>query len=448
MTRLEVDPDVLTELDRSFAAAAFSTLQLAIRAQRAAVEPALLAAAPLDPLGVARSVLRIEGAVAGRAGLLGSAGALGADATELATAAASYAAADAAVGASLDVRAAAVTGAALSARMADLAVASLAPYAEDGLHQGERSALQIVGMPRPVADSIATAERDAVGVSLRAWAARLPDGPGDATSVGPPAAGAVVPATNLGDYLASVDRLCDGQGHIAVVAIDGSPPRYVVLLPGVATLGSTPYPQDLPGAAVAEELGDSAYSRGVRQAIDAAGVPVGAAVMLVGHSQGGIVAMNLAGDHRFNGGRVAVTHVVAAGSPISTKPLPAGAPTRVMSLENRADLVTHLDLDRAPVPVDPRRRTVYGFTRQTGSVVGNHDLAETYAPVAGHATGSVAPKQQSAAAAASARFTADPAVADYLRSAQPYLDGAPVRTQYFQLTDRPSAALPRPRPSE
>lgn len=453
MTGLDVDLDVLAGLESSFATAGVTTVALAARAQRAAVDPALLAAGGLVPLGVARSVGRIEIAVAGPAGLLRSAAALGADAAELAAAAASYAAADlvldAGAAAGRELRAALVSAAGLSGRLGNQALAEVAPYTEDGLRRGERSALELLGLPRPVADLIATAERDAVGAQVRASASRIADGPGSASAVGlPAAAGATAdtPAATVGDYLSRVDQLCDGQGSIAVVAIEGPEPRYVVLLPGVASFAPTPYPQDLPGAVVAEELGDSAYGWGVRQALDLAAVPVGASVMLVGHSQGGIVAMNLAGDRSFNGGRVAVTHVVAAGSPISAKPVAAGAPTRVLSLENRADLVTHLDLDRAPVPVDSSQRTVYTFTRQTGSVVGNHDLVGTYAPVAGHGATPTTPKQQAAEAAAEARFDAEPAVVDYLRSAQPYLSGDPVHTQYFQLTDRPPAPAPVPHP--
>ena len=62
--------------------------------------------------------------------------------------------------------------------------------------------------------------------------------------------------------------------------------------------------------------------------------------MLVGHSQGGMVAAELAGelnrDHEFT-----VTHVVTAGSPIGLSPVPSSI--SVLSLENRGDVVPELD---------------------------------------------------------------------------------------------------------
>ena len=65
-------------------------------------------------------------------------------------------------------------------------------------------------------------------------------------------------------------------------------------------------PQDLPGAAAAMVAGATAYTRCVAEALDAAGVARGSEVVLVGHSEGGLVAMDLAGDPSFNGGRVRV----------------------------------------------------------------------------------------------------------------------------------------------
>lgn len=61
----------------------------------------------------------------------------------------------------------------------------------------------------------------------------------------------------------------------------------------------------------------------VRAALDAAQIPAGSNVMLVGHSQGGIIANRLAADPSFNSssgsaGTYDVTHTFSVGSPVQT----------------------------------------------------------------------------------------------------------------------------------
>ena len=84
----------------------------------------------------------------------------------------------------------------------------------------------------------------------------------------------------------------------------------------------------------------SVFERGVILALRQAGVRPDEPIMLVGHSQGGMVAARLAGDltthHQF-----LVTHLVTAGSPIGLAAIPAGI--SVLSLENRGDVVPELD---------------------------------------------------------------------------------------------------------
>jgi len=149
--------------------------------------------------------------------------------------------------------------------------------------------------------------------------------------------------------------------------------RWVVELPGMRHMGVSADPEDLSGAVSAMALPATAYTRSVVKALDAAGVPRGAPVLLVGHSQGGIVAMDLAGDPAFNGERVQVTHVVVAGSPISSKQVAPGSDTKVVSVENVNDVVTHLDAVDA-APVTPQRLT-YQFSADGHDVVRTHDAA-------------------------------------------------------------------------
>lgn len=268
---------------------------------------------------------------------------------------------------------------------------------------------------------------------VRGVAAALDDGPGRATTVQRADVVALLqPAPTLGDWLARTQLVnLPHHGDVAVVTLVGKPPRYVVLLPGIHRILPGADVQDGQGAARALLAATSAYTRAVGRALDAAGVPVGAAVLLVGHSQGGIAAMDLAGDPGFNGPRVRVTHVVAAGSPITDKAVVAGSGTRVLSLENSHDLVPHLDGADGLGPHQPGR-VVHVFDRDTGRVGANHGLEDTYAPAAGGPSPTGDPRL----ARAYADFSRDPAVGAFVGSAAPYL-GVPVAAvATFVLTDR------------
>ncbi|PZP15255.1 MAG: hypothetical protein DI611_09810 [Brachybacterium faecium] len=96
----------------------------------------------------------------------------------------------------------------------------------------------------------------------------------------------------------------------------------------------------------------------VRAAMDAAGIPPGSNVMLVGHSQGGIVGSHLASDPNFNSasgadGTYNVTHAFSVGSPVQTV-LPAQGGTEVVNVthgpaslgwpSSTGDHIAHLDL--------------------------------------------------------------------------------------------------------
>ena len=109
------------------------------------------------------------------------------------------------------------------------------------------------------------------------------------------------------------------------------------------------------------------------KAMAAAGIPPGAPVMLVGHSQGGMAAAHLAADPDFQGG-YDVQHVVTAGSPTAQVPhVPSN--TQLLSLENSGDLVPLTDGEDNP---DEPNRTTVVFDGRTGSIGENHSM-DTYA---------------------------------------------------------------------
>lgn len=116
---------------------------------------------------------------------------------------------------------------------------------------------------------------------------------------------------------------------------------------------------------------------GLTEAMTRAGVQPGEPVMLVGHSQGGLVAMRAAEEYSRDG-RFTVTHVVTAGSPIARMDVPASV--SVLALENRFDLVPQLD--GRPPPAEANRVTVV-FDAQHHDIGRNHAIAATYLPAGG-----------------------------------------------------------------
>ena len=117
----------------------------------------------------------------------------------------------------------------------------------------------------------------------------------------------------------------------------------------------------------------------VREALRQAGAGPDDPVLLVGHSQGGLVAVraaaDLQGDHR-------VTHVVTVGSPTARLDVP---PTvQVLSLENRQDVVPRLDA--APNPDRASHVTVV-FDAPAATLADEHAM-RVYAPAAAALDGS------------------------------------------------------------
>ena len=211
------------------------------------------------------------------------------------------------------------------------------------------------------------------------------------------------------------------EASIAVQRIVGHDgvARYVVALSGMRNLASTQDPEDLIGATAAMVDARTNYVTCVREALDTELVPVGAQVLLVGHSQGGIVAMDLAGDPAFNGTRVRVAQVIAAGSPISSKEVAAGSGTRVLSIENVNDIVTHLDAVDTSTNHQSVGRLVYRFAVDEHDVVANHDV-----------------RLYSREAAVLAD-SPNPLMIDVQTDLQPFLEGS-ATTTVFTLHDRPT----------
>ena len=130
------------------------------------------------------------------------------------------------------------------------------------------------------------------------------------------------------------------EEHVSI--IDGEEVRsWTVVLQGTQNWDPVSRnPQDLQtnlqavGGLASEQLD------AVKTAMEMAGIGQGEPVELVGHSQGGIIAAQLACDAAF-ASKYAITNVTTAGSPIAGY-APRGTP--VLALENDRDIVPGLDL--------------------------------------------------------------------------------------------------------
>ena len=146
------------------------------------------------------------------------------------------------------------------------------------------------------------------------------------------------------------------QARIRVQRLDppGGRRAWIVSVPGTRTWSPVAgtNPLDLTGNLRAMGQQRTAAGSAVLAAMRRSGVRPGEPVLLAGHSQGGLVAADLAADPAVRR-EFAITHVVTAGSPIALDPIPAGV--EVLALEHD-DVVPRLD--GAPNPAGPNWVTV------------------------------------------------------------------------------------------
>ena len=154
-------------------------------------------------------------------------------------------------------------------------------------------------------------------------------------------------------FLRNIETLST-DGRILVQNVRGPDGvvRYVVQAPGMAPgRPRNDSPQDFVGAWNNLFMTDSPYTRSILLALADYGIPRGADLALIGHSEGGIAVMNLAQDEEFCRA-YRVTHVIAVGSPVDSKK-PADPRTWVASITNQHDIVPVLDGRGAGSAFDP-----------------------------------------------------------------------------------------------
>lgn len=137
----------------------------------------------------------------------------------------------------------------------------------------------------------------------------------------------------------------DSHGDVRVTRVDNGTgtPAYVVSIPGTETWSpsASATGRDLTANLQLVAGNPTAAAQSVELALQQADIPPGAPVMLVGHSQGGIIAATLASDPAFVE-RYGVTNVLTYGAPIDHVTIDPSV--RVLQVQHGFDVVPRLDL--------------------------------------------------------------------------------------------------------
>lgn len=406
----------LRRLGRAYAAAGAACAQHAVALHAYLVNPAVLASAVADPIGAMRFEEALLNALDGPRGLT--------------TIAVHCAATDVALQAGADAY---VSADRLNAQVVP-AVAGVAHLGAGltafgrGLHRGgvTRAFAELAAADPNLADSaVDVLSGFWSDVTLISMVAALPDGRADVrrTGVDTAAQERVAPRSvrDLMTGLAWRNRPSAG-GDIDVRFVyvtDGSgrvQRRAIVDIPGTKNWrlsAHEPDPTSLSTNLKAVTGGRTTYQAGVLEAMRQAGVGHDEPVLLVGHSQGGMVAVNVAAQVA-QSREFAVTNVVTAGSPVARLPVPASV--QVLSIENDGDVVPHADGADNPDTINHITVTVH---RNSGDAVVNHDITTSYVPAAHDIDASD-----------------DPSVRAAVQGLQPFLTGQEVSTVVFHVRRR------------
>ncbi|KQW05037.1 hypothetical protein ASC66_15275 [Leifsonia sp. Root4] len=147
----------------------------------------------------------------------------------------------------------------------------------------------------------------------------------------------VRPPRGVGELAARVPSSAAGSPQIRLERYGGAAgTRWVVYLAGTADFAPTPAgePFDLTANVLATADGDAASERAVREALAAAGADASDPLLVVGHSQGGLVAGRLA-----EAGDLSVAAYVNLGGPLGAV---SAAEAPGLSIEHSEDIVPAL----------------------------------------------------------------------------------------------------------
>jgi pimeloyl-ACP methyl ester carboxylesterase len=403
--------DEIVAMARRFGAAATDTLHAAWTLHGYLVHPGLAESALFDPVGYAEFEVDLLDALDGLHGLTWVGVQSGVIDGELRLAAAGYEAADQLYNEAHD--------AALG--VAELPAALIA--AADALvTTGDPITAAQAGIARDpeMADVIV----DALGIPalLTAGALLLPDGRGVVHSLGRDTRGvAGQPPRRLTDVVRDLEQRNDDSHHgaidVRILTLPDGSRRAIVDITGTKSWSITAT-DDITSLTTNGRalVGDrTAYEQGVLAAMHEAGVQPGDDVMLVGHSEGGLVAVNTARDAA-RSGEFNVTHVITAGAPVGLTVGQLPGKVRVLALENAKDVVPHLDGVANP---DKPNVTTASSSHGNGTVGDDHGLKSAYVPEA-----------------ADVQASDDKSIRDFLSSASGYFQATGVSTHAYQVTRR------------
>ncbi|MFL6140321.1 MAG: hypothetical protein ACJ72N_00435 [Labedaea sp.] len=360
--------------------------------QRFLADPNVIASALLDPAGAARFEAALLGALDGPTGLTVRSAAVGLRGVTLRATSAAYHQVDQLNAKAIDavrwMEGAAVTSspatAALTALGAGGPIAADVYLNYDGdwqryLVEHPGMVDQLIGMSPGMLSSLGLPMDLAALMDITA--AAYPDGEPSVADNGIDPTGAT-PPHGLGDVMDGLGHRNGTESNIDVRKVVGADGRvaYIVDIPGTRVW-------NLPGrdGGSANDFGtnvdamagnETVLQKGLEDAMRRAGIGPNDPVMLVGHSQGGMVAARAANDF-VTSGEFHVTHVMTAGSPVGRMPVPDGV--QMLSLENSGDVVAHLDASDNPASDN---RTTVMFDNQSGTVGGNHAITHNYADAA------------------------------------------------------------------
>ena len=418
---VEAHYDDMVAAARLFGQAAGDTTGTALRLHRYLLDPDVVASAVFDPAGAALFEARLITALDGPAGVSWIAARCATLDLGLRAAAAAYLGAD-----RLDERFAPEVGALTHGPRALIrGVSTLAPGDVSGALE------EIISADPELADLGIGFGADLLGAGSVTAGTRLlgglfDDGAPRVAALGTDhVADRAGPPRCLTDLLAGLCWRASGRsGEIDVrlltgVDASGLPIRKVIVdIPGTRTWSPALHNADVTSLATnlrAIGGGVTSYEQGIVEAMRRAGVRRDDDVLLVGHSEGGMVALNAA-RHLAQTGEFSVGHVITAGAPIG---LTAGAvPSRVdvLALENSGDVVPHLDDAANPDRVNITTVTVHHDHADLGA---NHDLRRSYLP-----------------GAADIDASDDPSVRGYLAGLGGFLTASLIETRSYVITRR------------
>jgi pimeloyl-ACP methyl ester carboxylesterase len=253
------------------------------------------------------------------------------------------------------------------------------------------------------------------GIGPSSISALYPDGHPVVTARGTPPGPAAPPPRSIADLLEGTARTyatrVDGDVDVHILTgVDaaGRPTRKVIVdIPGTGDWNVAKFDDtDVTGLGTSTRAmsGQSTtYEQGVLTAMREAGVRSDDDVLLVGHSQGALVAVNAARD-AVASGQFNVTHVISAGGPIGAIVGAVPRSVQVLALENDGDLVPEVDGRLNP---DRRNVTTATVHENHHDVLANHDLRESYIPGASDVEASKDPSLLAYRAGLNGFLTAD-----------------------------------------